>query len=42
MIPDLAQIAAELNEYVKREENNIDTVQNIGAEYRFNGFTSAY
>lgn len=42
MLPDLAQIAAELNEYVKREENNIDTVQNIGAEYRFNGFTSAY
>jgi hypothetical protein len=42
MLPDLAQIAAELNEYVKREENNIDTVQNIGAEYRFNGFTSVY
>lgn len=41
MIPDLAQIAAELNEYVKREETNVDTVQNIGNEYRTK-ITSSY
>ncbi len=42
VLPTLAQVAAELNEYVKREETNIDTVQNIGDEYRFKGITSAY
>ena len=39
MLPALAQVAAELNEYVKREETNIDTVGNVGDEYRFRSIT---
>jgi hypothetical protein len=42
MLPDLAQIAAELNEYVKREDSNTDTVNNVGNEYRFGGITSGF
>lgn len=41
-LPAIAQIAAELNDYVKREETNNDTVDNLGSEYRFRGFTSQY
>lgn len=42
MIPDLAQIAAELNEYVKKEESTTDTINNVGDEYRFPGITSGF
>jgi hypothetical protein len=42
MLPDLAQIAAELNDYVHREESNADTVDNVGMEYRFRGITSGF
>ena len=41
ILPELAQLLAELNEYVKREETNIDTVQNMGDAYRF-AITSTY
>lgn len=41
MLPDLAQIASELNDYVKREETNTDTIQNFGTEYR-NSITSGF
>jgi hypothetical protein len=42
MLPDLAQVTSELNEFVKREESNNDAVGNIGEEYRFNNITSMY
>lgn len=42
MLPDLAQIAAEFNEYVKREESSAETTSNIGDEYRFRGITSGF
>jgi hypothetical protein len=41
LLPQLAQVAAELNDYVKREETNVDTIQNIGNEYRL-GITSGF
>lgn len=42
ILPDLAQITAELNEYVTREEKNIDNVSNIGAEYRYKTITGGF
>lgn len=42
MLPDLAQVAAELNEYVKREETNLDNVGNVGDEYRLPGITGGF
>lgn len=42
ILPELAQIIAQLNEYVKREESNIDNVSNIGEPYRFSGITASY
>jgi hypothetical protein len=41
-LPELATLLAQLNEFVKREESNMDTVSNIGDEYRFRGITSAF
>ena len=41
LLPQLAPVAAELNDYVKREETNVDTIQNIGNEYRL-GITSGF
>lgn len=42
MLPDLAQITAELNDYVQREETNIDNVSNIGAEYQYRQITGGF
>lgn len=42
ILPELAQIIAQLNEYVKREEQNIDASNNIGEQYRFQGITASY
>lgn len=39
-LPAAAQLLSELNEYVKRDESNADTVNNIGVEYNTPGFRS--
>lgn len=41
-LPEIAQLQASLNEYVKREESNHDTVSNIGDPYRTPGITGSY
>jgi len=41
-IPALALLIAQLSDFVKREESNMDTVSNIGDEYRFKGITGAF
>ena len=42
MLPVIAQIAGELNEYVRREDSDKDTVANMGLEYRFPHITSGF
>lgn len=42
LLPDLAQVALELNEFVRREETNQDNVSNIGAEYRNQAITGGF
>ena len=42
MLPVIAQVASELNEYVRREDSSNDTVANMGAEYRFPHITSGF
>lgn len=39
-LPAAAQLLAELNEYVKRDESNSDAVSNIGNEYNTPSFRS--
>lgn len=39
MLPSVAQLAKELNEFVKRETASTETVSNIGTEYNFGGNT---
>ena len=42
-LPVVAQLASELNDFVKRENADADTVSNLGAEYRqAQGFTAMY
>lgn len=42
MLPDLAQVTSELNEFVKREDSNNDAIGNIGDEYRSQTITGMY
>lgn len=41
-LPALIQVASELNDFVRRKQNDSDTVSNIGAEYRFPNITSGF
>ena len=36
-LPSVAQLAKELNDFVKRETASNETVSNIGTEYNFGG-----
>lgn len=38
-LPAVAQLLAELNEYIKRDQNESDTASNIGLEYRDTNIT---
>ena len=36
-LPSVAQLAKDLNEFVKKENNSRETIANIGTEYNFGG-----
>lgn len=42
ILPMIATMVAELNEYVTRENNNVDTINNVGVEYQVPNITAGY